>query len=235
VIMNESVNVPVITIDGPSGAGKGTIALMLAKRLQWNFLDSGSLYRLLALCSIRSNVNKNIQHELASLAEKMIIKFDYQDNNDVQVWLGNEEVSLIIRTDECSHIASHIATLPNVRLALHKLQHSFLKKPGLVADGRDMGTHVFKDADLKIFLTADIKIRAMRRYKQLKGKGINVNVRTVLGDLKNRDKRDYERSLSPLKPAENAKILDSSNLNVNQVIKVIMNWVNKDVREKYVG
>ena len=233
--MNESVNVPVITIDGPSGAGKGTIALMLAKRLQWNILDSGSLYRLLALYSIRSNVNKDFQQELAGLAEEMIIKFDYQDNNDVKVWLGNEEVSLKIRTDECSHIASHIAALPNVRLALHKLQHSFRKKPGLVADGRDMGTHVFKDADLKIFLTADIEIRAMRRYKQLKDKGINVNVRAVLGDLKNRDKRDCERSLAPLKPAENAKILDSSNLNVDQVIKVIMNWVTKDVREKNIG
>ena len=233
--MNESVNVPVITIDGPSGAGKGTIALMLAKRLQWNILDSGSLYRLLALYSIKSNVNKDFQQELAGLAEKMIIKFDYQDNNDVKVWLGNEEVSLKIRTDECSHIASHIATLPNVRLALHKLQHGFRKKPGLVADGRDMGTHVFKDADLKIFLTADIEIRAMRRYKQLKDKGINVNVRAVLGDLQNRDKRDFERSLASLKPAENAKILDSSNLNVNQVIKVIMNWVTKDVRERNIG
>ena len=233
--MNESVNVPVITIDGPSGAGKGTVALMLAKKLQWNILDSGSLYRLLALHSIRSNVNKNFHQELAGLVEKMIIKFDYQDNNDVKVWLGNEEVSLKIRTDECSLIASHIATLPNVRLALHKLQHSFRKKPGLVADGRDMGSHVFKDAGLKIFLTADIEIRAMRRYKQLKDKGINVNVRAVLGDLKNRDKRDCERSLAPLKPAENAKILDSSNLNVNQVLKIIMNWVNQDVREKNIG
>ena len=165
----------------------------------------------------------------------MIIKFDYQDNNDVKVWLGNDEVSLKIRTDECSKIASHIATLPNVRLALYKLQHSFRKKPGLVADGRDMGTHVFKDAYLKIFLTADIEIRAMRRYKQLKDKGINVNVRAVLGDLQNRDNRDFERSLAPLKPAENAKILDSSNLNVNQVLKIIMNWVNQDVREKNIG
>ena len=215
--------IPVITIDGPSGSGKGTVATLTAKDLGFRLLDSGALYRSLAVSAIKREVNLEDHQQLADLARCLNIEFDLF--NSGSVWLDGEDVSLSIRTDIVSKAASLLGTIPAVRAALHEQQLAFRKEPGLVADGRDMGTVVFPDALVKIYLTARLEERAQRRYKQLIGKGIDATLPLLLRDLKERDAKDSERPISPLKPAKDAVVLDTTDLQVDQVVQLVMSIV----------
>ena len=215
--------IPVITIDGPSGSGKGTVATLTAKDLGFRLLDSGALYRSLAVSAIKREVNLEDHQQLADLARCLNIKFDLFDSGSV--WLDGEDVSLSIRTDIVSKAASLLGTIPAVRTALHEQQLAFRKEPGLVADGRDMGTVVFPDALVKIYLTARLEERVQRRYKQLIDKGIDATLPHLLRDLKERDAKDSERPISPLKPAKDAVVLDTTDLRVDQVVQLVMSIV----------
>lgn len=211
--------VPVITIDGPTASGKGTVANLVAERLGFHFLDSGALYRLTALSAIRHQTSLTDEHALSKLAEKLPCRFSGH-----QIWLGNEEVSNAIRAEEVGNTASKIAALPAVRHALVGLQHGFRQPPGLVADGRDMGTVIFPHATLKVFLTASVEARASRRYKQLIDKGFSASMEDLLQDLKARDERDMNRAIAPLKPAEGAHLLDSSDMTAEQAAEQVLHW-----------
>ena len=215
--------IPVITIDGPSGSGKGTVATLTAKDLGFRLLDSGALYRSLAVSAIKREVNMEDHQQLADLARCLNIEFDLF--NSGSVWLDGEDVSLSIRTDIVSKAASLLGTIPAVRTALHEQQLAFRKEPGLVADGRDMGTMVFPDALVKIYLTARLEERVQRRYKQLIDKGIDATLPLLLRDLKERDAKDSERPISPLKPAKDAVVLDTTDLQVDQVVQLVMSIV----------
>ena len=215
--------IPVITIDGPSGSGKGTVATLTAKDLGFRLLDSGALYRSLAVSAIKREVNLEDHQQLADLARSLNIEFDLF--NSGSVWLDGEDVSLSIRTDIVSKAASLLGTIPAVRAALHEQQLAFRKEPGLVADGRDMGTVVFPDALVKIYLTARLEERVQRRYKQLIDKGIDATLPLLLRDLKERDAKDSERPISPLKPAKDAVVLDTTDLQVDQVVQLVMSIV----------
>ena len=215
--------IPVITIDGPSGSGKGTVATLTAKDLGFRLLDSGALYRSLAVSAIKREVNLEDHQQLADLARCLNIEFDLF--NSGSVWLDGEDVSLSIRTDIVSKAASLLGTIPAVRAALHEQQLAFRKEPGLVADGRDMGTVVFPDALVKIYLTARLEERVQRRYKQLIDKGIDATLPLLLRDLKERDAKDSERPISPLKPAKDAVVLDTTVLQVDQVVQQVMSIV----------
>ena len=215
--------IPVITIDGPSGSGKGTVATLTAKDLGFRLLDSGALYRSLAVSAIKREVNLEDHQQLADLARCLNIEFDLF--NSGSVWLDGEDVSLSIRTDIVSKAASLLGTIPAVRTALHEQQLAFRKEPGLVADGRDMGTVVFPDALVKIYLTARLEERVQRRYKQLIDKGIDATLPLLLRDLKERDAKDSERPISPLKPAKDAVVLDTTVLQVDQVVQLVMSIV----------
>jgi len=215
--------IPVITIDGPSGSGKGTVATLTAKDLGFRLLDSGALYRSLAVSAIKREVNLEDHQQLADLARCLNIEFDLF--NSGSVWLDGEDVSLSIRTDIVSKAASLLGTIPAVRTALHEQQLAFRKEPGLVADGRDMGTVVFPDALVKIYLTARLEERVQRRYKQLIDKGIDATLPHLLRDLKERDAKDSERPISPLKPAKDAVVLDTTDLRVDQVVQLVMSIV----------
>ena len=215
--------IPVITIDGPSGSGKGTVATLTAKDLGFRLLDSGALYRSLAVSAIKREVNLEDHQQLADLARCLNIEFDLF--NSGSVWLDGEDVSLSIRTDIVSKAASLLGTIPAVRAALHEQQLAFRKEPGLVADGRDMGTVVFPDALVKIYLTARLEERVQRRYKQLIDKGIDATLPLLLRDLKERDAKDSERPISPLKPAKDAVVLDTTVLQVDQVVQLVMSIV----------
>lgn len=211
--------IPVITIDGPTASGKGTVAQRVAEHLGFHYLDSGALYRLTALSALRHNVALTDEHALSKLAEKMPCKFIGD-----QIWLANENVTLAIRAEEIGNAASKIAALPMVRQALAGLQLGFRITPGLVADGRDMGTIIFPRAPLKIFLTASAEARAERRYKQLIEKGFSANMESLLKDLKERDARDSNRAIAPLKPAEGAYLLDTSDLTIDQAVERVLGW-----------
>lgn len=211
--------IPVITIDGPTASGKGTVAQRVATHLGFHYLDSGALYRLVALSALRHEVPLNDEHGLAKLAEKLPCKFVGD-----QVWLANENVTLAIRAEEVGNTASKIAALPAVRHALVGLQLGFRITPGLVADGRDMGTVIFPRATLKVFLTASVEVRAERRYKQLIGKGFPANMDDLLADLRERDARDSSRAVAPLKPAEGAYLLDTSDMSVDQAVEQVLDW-----------
>ncbi len=220
------VEIPVITIDGPSGSGKGTIARRVALALGMHLLDSGALYRLVALTAEERGQLDAPPDSLASIAAGMNIRFSTDEAGEEQVWLDDKEVSGSLRTEECGLMASRIAALPAVREALLALQKDFQKPPGLVADGRDMGTIVFPQAALKIFLTASAEERAKRRHKQLSDKGIDVSLAALSRDIEDRDRRDSERSVAPLRPATDARLLDSSNLTIDTVTQTILGWVN---------
>lgn len=221
----EPSDVPVLTIDGPSGSGKGTVARRVADALGWHLLDSGALYRLTALAAARSGRSDDPEGCLAQIAATLEIRFGLDQSGEQQVWLAGEDVTAAIRSEECSRLASQVALLPAVREALLGLQRGFRQRPGLVADGRDMGTRVFPDAFLKVFLTASAEVRAQRRYKQLKDKGIDVSLPALSQDIEDRDKRDSERSVAPLCAAEDARLLDSSKLTVDEVTRIVLAWV----------
>lgn len=218
------MSAPVIAIDGPSASGKGTIASRVAKRLGFHYLESGALYRLIALISLREGTVD--EKQLARLAEEMDVVF-----NDGEIVLVDEAVTEKIRSEPVGIRASEVAKLPALRQALLTRQRAFRRPPGLVADGRDMGTVVFPDADLKVFLTATPEIRAERRYKQLIEKGIDANLRALSRDLRDRDERDAKRAVAPLVPAPDSQVLDSSALSIDEVVDRIVGWS----REKKLG
>jgi 3-phosphoshikimate 1-carboxyvinyltransferase len=209
--------VPVIAIDGPSASGKGTVAQLVAQRLGYHFLDSGALYRLLALAAQRDGVALANEDDLASLAERMEIRFE-----GAQIWLDGVLVGDELRGEQCAGAASKVAALPKVRAALINKQHAFRRAPGLVADGRDMASVVFPDAELKIFLTASAEARADRRYKQLKEKGMDANIAALLLDIRERDERDTRRSVAPLQQAQGANLLDTTALSIEQAVQEVL-------------
>ncbi|HEX7635152.1 MAG TPA: (d)CMP kinase [Noviherbaspirillum sp.] len=211
--------IPVITIDGPTASGKGTVAHRIAEHLRFHYLDSGALYRLTALSVLRHQVPLNDEHALAKLAEKLPCKFVGDE-----VWLANENVTNTIRAEEIGNTASKIAALPTVRHALVSLQLGFRRTPGLVADGRDMGTVIFPQATLKVFLTASVEARAERRYKQLIEKGFPANMKNLLEDLRERDERDSNRVIAPLKPAKGAYLLDTSDMTADEAVAQVLQW-----------
>lgn len=225
-------NVPVITVDGHSGSGKGTISQLLAKKLNWHFLNSGAIYRLLALTALKKNVSSNDQNSLVELAKKLNIQFK-NNNASEQIFLDGCDVTLAIRSEKCSEMASLIAVSLAVRETLLALQRSFRKAPGLVADGRDMGTVVFPDATLKIFLTATPEKRAERRYKQLLEQKIEANFQEILKEIIKRDARDEKRNIAPLKPATDSIIIDTSNITIEEVLNKIIKKIEAKGTIKY--
>lgn len=218
--------IPVITIDGPSGSGKGTISQIVAQCLGWNLLDSGALYRLLALAARQAGIPLDNEAVLAVLAKKLDVQFvagtDVQSPSQNQVMLEGQDVGALLRSEQCGNDASKIAALPAVREALLDRQRAFRAPPGLVADGRDMGSVIFPDADLKIFLTASAERRALRRHKQLKDKGVDVKIPDLVEEIAERDERDSTRSVAPMAPARDAVVLDSSDLSIEQVVARVM-------------
>ena len=216
--MNDAV--PVLTIDGPSGSGKGTIAALLAERLGWALLDSGALYRIVAAIALERAVDLDDADGLAALAAALDIRFEAD-----QILVDGADLTDVIRTEPVSKASSQVSAHGAVREAILDLQRSMRRPPGLVADGRDMGTVVFKDAPLKIYLDASAEIRAERRYNQLKNKGLDVNFRALLANLEERDARDKARAVSPLVPAEDALIIDSTNLSIEEVLAKVLSEV----------
>jgi cytidylate kinase len=212
-------NFPVIAIDGPTASGKGTVAHRVADKLGFHYLDSGALYRLTALSAMRTETPLTDEHALSKLARDLHCSFSGD-----KIMLANENVTNAIRAEEVGNTASKIAALPTVRQALFALQLSFRKHPGLVADGRDMGSVVFPYASLKVFLTATPEARAERRYKQLIDKGIPANMEDLLKDLRERDARDSNRAVAPLKPAEGAHLLETSAMTADEAVEQVLRW-----------
>lgn len=211
-------SIPMIAVDGPSGSGKGTLSKRLAKRFGWQLLDSGAIYRVLALAAIHHEIALDDEEALAALAAHLDVAFEAREDSEVvSVMLEGEDVSSSIRTEECGAAASKVAPFPAVREALLRRQRGFRTSPGLVADGRDMGTVVFPDAPVKVFLTASAEERAQRRVSQLQNHGQSVNIAQILADIKARDDRDMNRSVAPLRPAEDALVLDSTELSLDEV------------------
>jgi cytidylate kinase len=213
--------VPVIAIDGPGGSGKGTIAALLAERLGWHLLDSGALYRLVAVAAMDRGIAADDEASLGSLAAGLDVEFAVADHGMV-VWLDGQDITSRLRSEEVSAFSSRAAALPAVRAALVRLQRGFRQSPGLVADGRDMGTVIFPDARLKIFLTASAEARAKRRHKQLKEKGESVNLSRLFQEIKKRDDRDRSRAVSPLMAAPDAHLIDSTELSIDEVLQKIL-------------
>ncbi|GAA4902918.1 (d)CMP kinase [Ferrimonas pelagia] len=219
---------PVITIDGPSGAGKGTICQLLAGRLGWHLLDSGAIYRVLALAALHHDVELENEDALALLAAHLDVQFNPSEDG-VRVVLEGEDVSSDIRSQDCANAASKVAALPRVREALLRRQRGFRQSPGLIADGRDMGTVVFPQAEAKIFLTASAEERAERRFAQLKEKGYDVSIDRLLVEIRERDDRDANRKVAPLKPAADALEVDTTGMAIDQVLDTVLSHVVKSL------
>ncbi len=221
-------DIPVIAVDGPSGTGKGTICSHLANWLGWHLLDSGALYRILAIAAEKYKFQLDNESAIADIAESLDIVFQQpQPGKDITVIFEGDDITQKIRTEACANSASQIAVLPQVRSALLDRQRKFQQSPGLVADGRDMGTVVFSHAPLKIYLIASAEERAKRRYKQLKQKGFNVNLPRLAADIAERDTRDSQRTVSPLKPADDAIVVDTTIMEISEVIKKIETLVQE--------
>ena len=215
--------VKIITVDGPSGSGKGTVSRILAKQLGFHYLDSGALYRLLGLVAVRHGIDIGLNSDFTHLAENMDVRFEALPNGHNRVLLEGEDVTQELRTEETGALASQVAAIPSVRDALLTRQQQFAKSPGLVADGRDMGTKVFPKAQLKVFLTASIEERANRRYKQLLEQGENVSLRALEEQVRSRDDRDMNRKASPLAIAIDAVEVDTSDISVHQAVDRLKN------------
>ena len=220
------MSVPILAIDGPTGSGKGTLSRALARRLGWHLLDSGALYRLVALGARLEGVDVGDPGALAALARRMEVVFSAADESET-ARLNGEDVTQLLRTEDCGALASEIASLPAVREALLARQRQFAVPPGLVADGRDMGSVVFPNATLKVFLTASARVRAERRYNQLKEKGIDVSLPDLSREIARRDERDANRRIAPLKPADDARVLDSTTLGPVEVVARIESWLGE--------
>ncbi len=217
--------IPVIAIDGPSGSGKGTIARRVAEALNYHLLDSGALYRLTAISAGKQGVSLGNAEAVAAIAGDLDVRFDSNEDGSERIRLDGEDVTLSVRKESTGAGASIVAAIPAVRESLLARQRAFQQAPGLVADGRDMGSHVFPSASVKIFLTASAEERARRRHKQLKDKGMDVSLAALSRDIGDRDRRDTERSVAPLKPAKDARILDSSGLSIEAVTNTVLEWV----------
>jgi cytidylate kinase len=222
----QSGRVPVITVDGPSGSGKGVLCVRLSRSLGFHLLDSGALYRLTALVASRKSIALDDAAALARAAGSLAVEFRIQEGDSpVTALLDGEDVERDLRSEDCAEAASRVAILPPVRAALLARQRGFRRPPGLVADGRDMGTVVFPDARLKLFLTARAEVRADRRHKQLIAKGISANVPRLLGEIRERDRRDSGRAVAPLKPAADAVVIDTSDDSLDMVFGRVMELV----------
>jgi cytidylate kinase len=213
--------VPVIAIDGPSASGKGTVAQIVAEKLGYHYLDSGALYRIVALAAFEQFIDWQAEEDIAKLVSQLSIKFEHGE-----IFLNDVDVSEKIRNEQMGQGASKVAAHPLVRLALVDLQHSFRKAPGLVADGRDMATVIFPDAKTKIFLSASAEVRAERRYKQLINKGLEADYKAILNDLQDRDARDSQRTVAPLQQAPDAILLETSNLSIEQAVNAALQAVS---------
>ena len=213
--------IPVIAIDGPSASGKGTIAQLVACKLGFHYLDSGALYRLVALKAIQLNADMQNSGQLAEIARNLNVYF-----KDEQIYLDGKIITDDIRTEQCGIAASQLAAYPQVRAALTERQRAFRQLPGLVTDGRDMGSVIFPDADLKIYLTASAGERAQRRHKQLIEKGMSANITDLLQDIQKRDERDSNRSIAPLQQGADAKLLDTTSLTISQAQDTVLSWYN---------
>jgi len=216
----------VITIDGPSGAGKGTVCARLAEQLQWHLLDSGALYRITGLAADRKGIALDDESNVSDVAANLDVRF-VPTSHGVEVILEGEDVTTTIRTEEVGSLASQVAALPAVRTALLQRQRDFRTNPGLIADGRDMGTVVFTDANVKVFLTASAEERGQRRYKQLLDKGIDASLPALIEDIRARDERDSNRAVAPLRPAEDAQVIDSTELSIDEVCEQVIELVRK--------
>ncbi len=216
------MNAPVITVDGPSGSGKGTVSRLVAERLGWHWLDSGAMYRLVALAALRRDMDLDDVAALSGLAAGLDARFQADDAGNPVVLLDGAPVGAELRTEQAGNAASRVAAHQSVRDALLERQRGFRQPPGLVADGRDMGTVVFTEAPLKVFLTASCEERARRRYKQLKEQGLSANLHALSEELAERDRRDAERSVAPLKPADDAVVLDSTHMDIESVLEQVL-------------
>jgi len=215
--------IPVLTLDGPSGVGKGTVARIIAQKLDWHLLDSGAIYRAFAIVASNNDIKIDDIDGLLKLANNFDISFKLNsDHEPLYVYLNNAEVSSELRTEKTAALASQFAKIKSLRKTLLVKQRQFKKLPGLVADGRDMGTVVFPDAPFKVFLTAEVEERAKRRLKQLQETGIAGNISHTLAEVQKRDERDVNRQHSPLKPAKDALVIDTTNLTINEVITKVM-------------
>ena len=222
--------IPVLTIDGPSGSGKGTISRHVAERLGWHYLDSGALYRAVGLAAAWEGLDLSDPEAIAQCAARTQIRFDTQGAGEPHIIVNGKDATRQLRTETAGAAASAIAAHPPVRAALVALQHGFRRAPGLVADGRDMGTVIFPDAPYKVFLTASAGERAQRRYKQLKEKGVSVTLAGLLNEIAARDERDAGRAVAPLKPADDAVIVDSTGTPISEVIERVLSVLPEKLR-----